>query len=421
MAGAPPTVTADEVVARLRPAMTVFVPGMSGESLAFFEALQRNPHVAAGVTFVGVHFPGINTADYLGLHPQARQRAYFVSPSVRSGLRDARADLMPLDYPGIVRDLAQDLRIDVAIAQVTPPDDHGICSLGLCQDFLPSVWRRATLRIAHFNPRLPRTNGSYSIRAEEAHLAFETDSPVPTLAAEDVDEVTVRHAAFAGSLIPDGATLQFGVGRLQTAILGALVGHRRLRVYSGMVSAPITRLIDAGAIDGVGAIDTGVALGDADFYARVGADPSFYFRPVDETHDVRRIAAIRDFRAINSAVSVDLFGQVNSESLGGRLLAGAGGLPAFSAGAQLSPGGRSIILLSATAVGGKVSRICALSEAGSVTTLPRHAVDYVVTEFGIADLRAQSVDGRARALIGVAAPQFREQLLAEWHAMALKL
>lgn len=421
MAQAFTIVTVDDVVSRLHPGVTVFVPGVSGESLAFFEALQRNPSAADGVTFAGVHFPGINTSDYLGLNPQARQRAYFMSPAVRVGLLEGRADLMPFDYPGIIRDLEQNLHVDIAVAQVAPPDEHGICSLGLCQDFLPSVWHKAALRIAHINPRLPRTPGSFAVHTRDVHFAFESDAPVPTVVTEEVDETSARHAAFVGSLIPDGATLQFGIGRLQAAILRTLTGHRRLRVHSGMVSAPVAQLIDAGAIDGVGAIDTGAALGDTDFYARIGLDSTFYFRPVHETHDVFRIAGIRDFRAINSAVSVDLLGQVNSESLGGRMLAGAGGLPAFAAGAQLAPGGRSIILVSATAGGGKISRIRAASEAGSVTTLPRHAADYVVTEFGIADLRARSVDERARALISVAAPQFREQLLAEWHAMAREL
>jgi acyl-CoA hydrolase len=187
------------------------------------------------------------------------------------------------------------------------------------------------------------------------------------------------------------------------------------------VSAAVTGLIDAGVIEGERAIEAGVALGDASFYERVGRDDTFYFRPVHETHDIRRIATIPDFCAINSAVSVDLFGQVNAECVAGRLIAGAGGLPAFAAAARLAPRGRSIIVLPATADRGRTSRIICANGADSLTTLPRHEADIVVTEYGIATLSSRSVHDRARALIGVAAPQFRESLEAEWHRMSALL
>jgi acyl-CoA hydrolase len=204
---------------------------------------------------------------------------------------------------------------------------------------------------------------------------------------------------------------------LQGAILEALGGHRRLRVYSGMVSSPVARLVDEGVISGEGAIEAGVALGDASFYDRVGRDATFYFRPVRETHDVRRIAAIPNFCAINSALAVDLWGQANAESIDGRMVAGAGGLPAFSTGARLAANGRSVISLSATAEGGRASRIVAKFPAGAITTVPRHETDCVVTEYGTAELRGLSLQARARALIGIAAPQFREQLASQWLEM----
>jgi acyl-CoA hydrolase len=400
--------------------MTVFLPGVSGESLPFYAELARNPERAAGVTFAGVHFPGINQTNYLALNPTCRQRAYFMSAAVRSGVSEGRVDLMPLDYPGIVRDLEQ-LTVDVAVAQVSPPDDRGLCSLGASHDFVPSVWQQARLRVAHINPRLPRTQGSFAVSAEDVHVAFEQEADIPTLPAEADDPQTRGHAALVATLINDGDTLQFGVGRLQAGILAALCNHRHLSVYSGMVSSPVTKLIDAGAIEGERAIQAGVALGDAAFYERVGVDDTFYFRPVRETHDVRRISIIPAFCAINSALSVDLFGQVNAETAGGRLIAGAGGLPAFAGAARISPGGRSIIALSATAQGGSLSRIVATASEGSLITLPRHEADFVVTEFGIADLRGRSMHARALALIEVAAPQFREALEAGWHRIAAAL
>jgi acyl-CoA hydrolase len=418
MATATTQCSLSHVASQLRPGMTAFIPGMSGESLAFYGELLRDPQRAAGVTFAGVHFPGINKTDYLGLHPTCRQRAYFMSPAIRGEVGAGRVDLMPLDYPGIVRDLERNVAVDIVVAQVSMPDDRGMYALGASYDFLPSVWHSARLRVLHINPRLPRTRGSFAICAEDAHLAFESEADIPTLSPEPIDETTRRHAALVASLINDGDTLQFGIGRLQAAILIALSNHRRLSVYSGMVSSPIMRLVDSGVIRGERAIQAGVALGDPEFYARISADDTFYFRPVSETHDIRRLSTITDFCAINSALSVDLFGQANAECVGRRLVAGAGGLPAFAAAARLCIGGRSIIVLPATADGGKVSRIVAVEDDRSLITLPRHEADFVVTEFGIADLRARDVFGRARALIAIAAPQFREGLAAQWHKMA---
>jgi acyl-CoA hydrolase len=406
---------------KLRPGTTVFVPGVSGESLAFFEELTRYPERADGLTFVGVHFPGINRCDYLSLHSNVRQRAYFMSPTLREGLSTGRVDLLPLDYPGIVRDLERMRSPDVAVAQVSPPDEQGMCGLGVSQDFLPSIWHRAKSRILHINPRLPRTRGSFAVRASDCDIAFESDSAIPTLQDETPDASSLRLAALVAGLIEDGDTLQFGVGRLQAAVLGSLKNHRRLRVYSGMVSTPVIGLMDAGAIEGTGAIECGVALGNEAFYARLDRDPTFFFRPAAETHDIRRIAAIPNFCAINSALEVDLFGQVNVDSLNGRLVAGVGGLPAFAAGAQLSPGGRSIIVLAASGDKGRVSRIVCSAQSHPLIALPRHAADIVVTEYGVAQLSDRSLQQRAQALLSIAAPEFRDELGAKWRDVERRL
>jgi acyl-CoA hydrolase len=405
----------------LRPGMTVFVPGMSGESLVLLEELTRHPERADGVTFVGVHFPGINRGDYLGLNPSVRQRAYFMSPALREGLLTGRVDLLPLDYPGIIRDLERMRPPDVAVAQGSPPDAQGMCSLGVSQDFLPSIWHRAKSRILHINPRLPRTRGSFAVRTSDCDVAFESDSTIPTLQDETPNPASLRLAALVAELIKDGDTLQFGVGRLQAAILGSLKNHRRLRVYSGMVSAPVTGLLDAGTIDGMGAIECGVALGNETFYRRLDRDPTFFFRPAAETHDVGRIAAIPNFCAINSAVEVDLFGQVNVDCLNGRLVAGVGGLPAFAAGAQMSPGGRSIIVLAASGDKGRVSRIICSAQSHPLIALPRHAADIVVTEYGVAHLRDRTIQQRAQALLSIAAPEFRDELAALWRNVERRL
>lgn len=408
----------EQVLDRFQAGMTVFVPGMSGESLALYEALRARPDAARGLRFVGAHFPGINQSDYLGLHPEARQRGYFMQGAFRTA--GTRAELLPVDYPGAFRDLAG-LSIDIAFAQVSAPDEQGLCSLGVCCDFQPAAWSRARLRIAHVNPRMPRTRGSFSIRYDELDAVFEVEHELLAYDGGSPNAAMRAHAALVADLVRDGDTLEFGVGKLQAGILAALSNHRDLRVWSGMVSTPILELLDRGAIAGAQSLNLGAALGDRALYERAAQDEAFYFRPVSETHDVRRIAAIPRFVAINSAVEVDLFGQVNADAVNGRLAAGVGGLPAFAAGAALSEGGRSIIALPAATDDGRFSRIVARLSAPGTCAIPRHHADVVVTEHGVAQLRGLDVHGRARALIAIAAPALRETLSAAWSELARTL
>lgn len=418
----PDTLSLDQVIARFKPGMTVFVPGMSGESLALYEALKKSPDAANGVRFVGVHFPGINRSDYLGLHPAARQRSCFMLPGLRGGLMDGRAELLTIDYPAVFRDLESLApQIDIAFAQLSPPDAKGECSLGVSADFHAAVWARARQRIAHVNPRLPRTRGSFTVRYADLDAVFELEQELLTYDGGTPNDAMRAHGALVAGLVRDGDTLEFGVGKLQAGILGALSGHRNLRVWSGMASTPVLDLLDRGVIAGKEAISIGVALGDRALYERAAADETFCFRPVSETHDVRRIAAIPRFVAINSGVEVDLFGQVNADSMNGRLVAGVGGLPAFVAGASLSEGGRSIIALPAATDDGKYSRIVPRLSGSGLVALPRHTADLVVTEHGVADLRGLDVQARARVLIAVAAPSMRDSLAAAWRELSRSL
>lgn len=389
------TLTPDTLRREFRPGMTVFLPGMSGESLALYEWLRAHPDAAEGVTFVGAHFPGINRGDYLGLHPKAHQRAYFMTPALRAGLAEGRAELLPLDYPGVYRDL-ESREIDLVIVQLSLPDANGICSLGPSCDFQPAVWARAKRRIAHLNPRLPRTRATFEIRYADLDAVFEQDHALVHYDAGTPTPAMDAHAQLVANLVRNGDTLEFGVGKLQAGILAALAHHQDLRVWSGMASTPVLGLLDRGVIAGREAVQIGVALGDDALYARAAQDDTFLFRPVSEAHDVRRIAGIPNFCAINSAVEVDLFGQLNADSVGGKLVAGVGGLPAFVAGAARSPGGRSIVALPAMTDNGKHSRIVPRLSTPGLVALPRHSADYVVTEHGVAALRGLSLAQRAR-------------------------
>jgi acyl-CoA hydrolase len=410
-----------DLLNRLEPGASLFLPGNAGESLAFYEALKRVPGAADGVRFVGAHFPGVNRSDYLALHPRARQRAYFMRPEFRAGLGEGRVELVPLDYPKIFDDLRDRVRIDIALAMVAPPGADGRASLGPTLDFLPAVWEKAAVRVAHINPLLPRTAGSFSVDLTDCDVLVESEQPILEYDAGPSGKALDRLAVHVADRIRPGDTLQFGIGKLQGAVLRALCGHRDLNIFSGMVSDPVLGLLDSGAVSGRGSVVTGSALGTSALYDRIGRDPAFAFEPVSVTHSARHISAIENFVAINAAVEVDLFGQVNVEVAGEKLVAGVGGGPVYAKAAHLSPGGRSFTCLTATARGGSVSRIVPkLSEPGLVG-LPRYDVDYVATENGLAHLTPLDMDARAEALIGLAAPQFRNRLADAWTRMRVAL
>lgn len=409
--------TWQRLIDTLVPGMRVFMPTMSNESTVLTEALRAMPERARDVTFTGVQFPGIDTVDYLALHAQARQTGFFMSKPLRAGIAEGRAELMALDYIGLTRHLRNAPPPDLAIAHLSLPDADGYCSAGLAADFLPLVWSRATRRVAHLNPRMPRTRGSFRVHLSELDAHVEADAALldyPDAVAGDVEQ---RIGAHAATLVRDGDTLQFGIGSVPMALAGALASHRRLRFHGGLISSGLRTLWEAEAIDRDAPIHTGVILGDSKFHDfAVRLEPVF-LRDVSFTHNPAVLGAIPRFIAINSAIEVDLFGQVNAERAGGAIQAGAGGLPAFAQGAQASPGGRLLICLNATARKGTVSRIVpALGDQG-LCTLPRSLADAVVTENGVAQLRDLSVEARAQALIGIAAPAHRDALAAQWQAM----
>lgn len=401
----------------LRPGMRVFVPTLSTESSVFIDELRANPERARGVTFVGVQFPGIDRADYLTLHHEARQQAFFMTPAIRAGLTEGRAELLSLDYIGIARHLAEGPPLDLAVAHLTTPDAEGWCSPGLASDFMPLAWRRARRRVAHLNPRMPHTQGTFRVHVSELDAFTEADAPLNFFTEAPVGDVEKRIGEHVALLVRDGDTLQFGIGSVPLALAGALGGCRNLRFHGGLVSNGLRTFWEAGTLDRDAPIITGVALGDSAFHEFIAQLPTLRMADVTYTHDPARLATIPRFIAINTAAEVDLFGQINGERVGGAIQAGAGGLPAFAQGALASPGGRLLVCLGATARKGSISRIVPVIGAQSLCTLPRYLADAVVTEHGVAQLRHLSLDARAEALIGIAAPEHRAALLDAWRTL----
>jgi acyl-CoA hydrolase len=404
-----------------KPGDRVFVAGLSGESALLRTELEQFPFRAAEVEFTSIQLPGIDRNDYLSFHPASRLRSYFMTASTRMGLAQQRAAIHPLDYSGIARHLSQSTPFDSVVGQFTPPDADGWCLPGLTADFTPLVWKNARKRVGHLNPSLPRIGSRFRVHMTEFDQTVESDADLLTFPASKPSSVGYQVARHAVGLIRDGDTLQFGIGSVLPDVAAALQSHRRLRIHSGMIAPFIQVLWESGALDRDAPLVTGVIFGDKDFYDYAGQLEAIVLDDVRHTHDIRAIGDIDRFVAVNSAVEVDLFGQVNSERTDGTLHAGAGGLPAFAAGSQMSANGRLLICMSSTAARGQVSRIVPSLGAGSLCTLPRYCADAVVTEFGAAELRGLSMDERAEALTAIAHPDHQAELVARWTDIRARL
>ncbi|MEM0986577.1 MAG: acetyl-CoA hydrolase/transferase C-terminal domain-containing protein [Pseudomonadota bacterium] len=392
----------------------VYVPGCTGEPTELAEVFFRAPELAAGLTFLGVWIPGINRTDWGNIHPGGRAETLFMSRDYRAGFEDGRTAFLPLSYTQAYRWL-ETTALDAAFVMVCPIDASGRVSLGISADFgLAPLARSDVYKIAVINPAMPDPRSSARVPLSAFDMVCETGAPIIEMPQAPLPAAFEAIAGNIAGLIDDGDTLQFGLGNVQQAVLGALTGHKDLRIHSGMVSDPLLGLMDAGAIAAhPGAITTGIAAGTAPLYRRVARDPRLYFAPVSHTHAISTLSEIENFKAINSVIEVDLFGQANAEYIGGRQISGTGGLVDFLRGAAASPGGLPVAALVSTAKGGAISRIVPRLDANA-TSIARADLGVVVTEHGIADLRLKSIDARAEALIGIADPAFRDTLSRSW-------
>ena len=421
----PAALTPDVFARLLQPGQRVYWPGCAGASALFDAWFVARPQSAAGLNFCGVWIPGINTLDPGAWHPQARAETFFMTPELHGSWQRGAVDHRPWHYSAIARWMAEPGHFDVLLLQVAPPDAQGRCSLSIAADFAPIVLQAlqaGAVVLAHVNPRLPSTAGP-TVAVADITAWVEADMPLLTVAEGAPSAATQALAAQVADQVRNGDTLQFGLGRLQSAVQAALRSHRGLRLHSGMVSDGLLGLQQAGAlaaVDGRGPpVTTGVALGSTALYAAMADAALVRFAPVSHTHDAGVLAAVPRLVSINAAFEVDLLGQVNAETLAGRQRSGSGGLVDFARGARASAHGRSLIAINATAgrgPGAQVSRIVPLLRAGPVS-MARADVDTVVTEHGAAPLRHLGVDARAQALIGIAAPEHRDDLSRAWHTL----
>ncbi|OYQ31621.1 hypothetical protein CHU95_21015 [Niveispirillum lacus] len=397
----------------------VYVAGCSGQPTALFEAFRHMPEKARHLTFHGIWIPGVNRLDWSGLHPNARGEATFASPDWQHSQQTGRFRVVPETYSASWQRLAT-TSTDVAVALVAPPDADGFCSLGVAADFTPAAWARARHRLLLITPHMPVPADGIRLPLAEADAIVEVDQPVLTVPPVALDSAFTAIAGHIKPLLRDGDTLQFGLGKVQLAMLANLGGLRHLRLHAGMVSDPLLPLLSQDVLcPAPGSITAGVALGSGTLYGAVAGDPRLRFRPVGFTHDIRTLAAIPRLIAINSVIEIDLFGQANAEFMGDRAVSGGGGLLDFLRGARLSPGGMPILALVASARNGTVSRIVPKLATPSVT-VARCDVGLVVTNHGVADLRGLDEQARAMALISIADPAHRDDLTAAWEQMCCR-
>ncbi len=330
-----------------------------------------------------------------------------------------RLTVLPLHYSHYVAQIVDGrLPCDVVMVQLSPPDTQGRLHLGMGDLHLIDAARRARVVIAEINPATPRTCGSEWPSDLNINLAVEADTPPPSPSTDEPSAIEQAVAANVADLVPDRAVLQFGIGRLPDAIAQALCSHRDLGIHSGVISDGALVLDRAGALTNAAKeIDAGfsvggVVVGKAALFSHIDDNAQFRICPTTHTHSAAAITKLSRFCAINSAVEIDLLGQVNAETAAGRRVGGTGGQVDFTRAARLSPGGRAIVAVPSTARGGKSSRIVPRVET---VTLACADADTIVTEWGVAELHGVPAERRAERIIAIADPAFREELARQWH------
>lgn len=435
--------TAREAVEVVQSGHRIFVQGACATPTVLIEALVERGDELRDVEIVHLHTYGPTPYTDERWAGHFSLRALFVAENTRAAVNAGRASYTPVflsDVPALfARDNA--MPVDVAFIQVSPPDAHGFCSLGSSVDATKAAVEAASHVVALVNTNVPRTHGDSFIHASRIERAVQWDEPLYEVArkAPDADQLQIgRHIA---ELVEDGATLQLGIGAIPDAVLQALSDRRDLGIHSEMFSDGVLDLVERGVITGAckaldrGKIVASFVVGSRRLLDFIDDNPMVELHPSDYTNNSHVIRQFEHMVAINSAIQVDLTGQICAESLGTTLYSGVGGQMDFLRGAALSPRGRPVIALPATArvsssmmqgkrspaadvdsveviapIEGKVSRIMPLLTPGAAVTTSRAHVHYVVTEYGIAALHGRDLAERARSLIAIAAPQFREQL-----------
>ena len=408
---------ADEALSCVRSGMRVYIQPGCAEPETLVEALMRRGPGVHDVEIV--HMMTMGAAPYVApeMAGHFRHNAVFIGPNVREAINEGRADYTPI-YLSEIEELFESgaMPLDVALIEVSPPDSHGFCSFGVGVDTTLTAAKCARYVVAQVNNYMPRTYGDSFIHVSDIDAVVESSRPLCELKKPESTDLHAAIARNVAGLIEDGAVLQTGIGGIPEAVLPLLMDRKDLGVHSELVGEGVIPLIDAGVITGARKnfkprkIIAGFGLGTRKMFEFVDNNPIFEFHPTSYTNSPELIARNDNMVAINSAIQVDLTGQVCSDSIGSTFYSGIGGQVDFLRGASRSKGGKPIIAISATAKNGAISRIVPTLSPGAGVVTSRGLVRYVVTEFGVAYLHGKSIRERAKALIDIADPKFKNEL-----------
>ncbi len=411
------TVDLETAVSVIRSNSRVYLHEASMTPVSLVEGLCARADELRDVEIVHLHTDAPAPYAEPSVQESFRHNALFVGSNVRGAVQEGRADFTPVFLSEVPQMFENgDLPLDVAMVQVSPPDEHGFCRLGLsvaCA--LPAV-ACARVVIAEINPQVPRTMGNSAIHVDEIDLAVEVERQLPQHAPTEPSVVDDAIGELVAQLIPNGATLQMGIGSIPNAVLAALHRHDGLGVHTEMFSDGLVDLVRAGVVNNRNKprfrrrCVVSFATGSEKLFRFVHDNPFVEFHPSDTVNDPNEIRKQSMMTAINSALEIDLTGQVCADSVGERIFSGIGGQMDFVQGALRSPGGKAIIALPSTARGGTVSRIVPTLKPGAGVVTTRGHVQWVVTEHGAVNLRGRTLRERAELLIGIAAPAFRDEL-----------
>jgi acyl-CoA hydrolase/GNAT superfamily N-acetyltransferase len=409
----------------LRRGQRIFIGSGCGEPQYLVRALEEQLPKLADLEILHILSLGKHSFLDESYHDKCRLKSFFVAAASREAVAEGRADYTPVnlvDVPRLFRSGV--LPIDVALIQVSEPDQHGFCSLGISVDIVKAAAESARFVIAQINGRMPRTLGDSFIHVSDLDALIPWDEPLLEMPPPPINDVAKAIGAQVAKLIEDGSTLRVGVGSVPSAVLYALEDKKDLGVHTDMLTDPYVDLVEKGVITNArktlhpGKIIASFCLGTKKLYDFVHNNPMVAFHPVEYTNNYLVISQNEKMVTLNSALEVDLTGQVCSDSVGYQIYSGVGGSVDFLRGARNSRGGKAIVVLPSTTLDGQSRIVPELTEGGGVVTT-RGGVQYVVTEYGIAQLQGRSLRERALALIGIAHPDFREDLTR--HAYRMKV
>jgi acyl-CoA hydrolase len=416
-------VDADAVVAHVQSGHRVFIHGAAATPTPLLQALCRRTALEA-VSLYHLHLAGecpIAAPEHQG---RFFSNSLFTGPALRKPIEEARADFIPVflsDIPRLFK--SRRIPLDVALVQLSPPDRHGLCTLGTSVDAALAAVQTAPIVLAEINERMPRSIGHTAVPFSRITAFVHTDRPLHEAEVAPEGEVEARIGEIIAALVEDGSTLQMGIGAIPDAVLARLKHKRDLGIHTEMFSDRVIDLVEAGAVSNrfkrvhQGRMVTSFVSGSKRLFDFVDDNRLVEFHPCDRTNDTTLIRQNPKVVAINSALEVDLTGQVCADSIGHKIYSGIGGQMDFIHGAALSEGGKPIIALPSTAAGGTVSRITAQLKPGAGVVTTRGHVHYVVTEYGAVDLSGMTLRQRGEALISIAHPDFRGELRRELVAL----